>query len=149
MKNYIICDIDGTLANVDHRQMYAQIGEWDRFHEDCHLDIPYGDMINIIKLITLHPSIGIIGLTGRPEKMRSITMNWLSNQGLMFDHLFMRPNDDYSKDLDLKISALEEFFQSKMGVLNSVLCVFDDRDKLVEGLRNYGLTVLQPRLGTY
>lgn len=149
MKTHIICDIDGTIANCDHRVDLAQAGLWDDFHAKCPDDKPYHDVITVMRLLTMHPGISIIGLTGRSEKNRIQTLKWMEPLPFQFDTLLMRPDDDYTKDVELKIRLLEEHFGSKAAVLNSVLCVFDDRDRVVAGLRDYGLTVFQPREGAY
>lgn len=149
-KTYIIVDIDGTLSNVDHRQEYAQTGQWDQFHDLCHLDPPYQDVIDIINAFALVGGYNVVGLTGRPDNMRIKTMEWLSHHGALLQDVWMpRGSGDYRKDIEAKIGALESFFGSKEEVLRNVLFVIDDRDQLVAALRDYGLTVLQPRLGAY
>lgn len=148
MKNVIIVDLDGTICNADHRQELAQSGQWDDFHALCHLDAPYQDMVDLVRHLGL-TGLTLIGLTGRNEKHRIITNEWLQRHGALLDEMLMRPDNDYSKDIELKTKALEERFGSKQEALARVICIFDDRDNLVAGLRDYGYTVLQPRLGTY
>lgn len=149
-KTYIIVDIDGTLANVDHRQEYAQTGQWDQFHEMCHLDEPYQDVIDAVNAFALVGGYNVVGLTGRPDNMRLKTMNWLGQKGALLQDVWMpRGVKDFRSDVEVKTTALEAFFGSKEAVLANVLFMLEDRDKLVAHFRDYGLTVLQPRLGTY
>jgi hypothetical protein len=93
----------------------------------------------------------VILLTGRPEKFRHVTLEWLKLSKLdgHYDELLMRPDDDWTQDSLMKINALERRFGNKESVLEKVWFVVDDRDSVVEGLRNYGLTVLQPATGGY
>lgn len=146
MKGYLIVDLDGTVSNCDHRHELAQAGEWDKFHELCTLDTPYTDMIDMLRHLS---HLTLVGCTGRNSKHRSITTQWLFSNGLILDHLLMRADDDYSPAVDLKIKLLEEFFGGKAAVLDNVLMMFEDNDKIVEGLRNYGMTILQPRNGAF
>jgi hypothetical protein len=43
----------------------------------------------------------------------------------------------------------EEYFGSKEAVLQNVIFVLDDRDKVVEAWRNYGLPCWQVRPGVW
>lgn len=149
-KTFIIVDIDGTLANVDHRQEFAQTGQWDEFHDLCHLDPPYQDIIDIIDVFADYGGYNVVGLTGRPRNMRPNTMEWLGRHGVMLQDVWMpRGEQDFRSDIELKTTALEAYFGSKEEVLRNVLFMLEDRDRLVAHFRDYGLTVLQPRLGTY
>lgn len=145
-KRYLIVDIDGTVSNASHREELAQAGKWDEFHEQSGGDVPYPDIVDILRHIS---HLTLVGCTGRNEKYRQRTFDWLLSHNLMLDHLLMRPDNDFTKDVELKIRLLEGFFGSKELVISNVLAVFEDRDRVVEGLREYGLTVLQPRAGAY
>jgi hypothetical protein len=145
----VVFDLDGTLADCSHRLQYAQSKQWDEFHSHSTEDdviIRVADL-----LVSLAATADIVILTGRPEKYRAATQKWLeeSNIALFCDELIMRPDDDWSSDGEMKIKALEKKFGSKEEVLNNVWLVLDDRDSVVEALRNYGLTVLQPAVGGY
>jgi FMN phosphatase YigB (HAD superfamily) len=145
----VIFDIDGTLADCSHRVQYAQSKEWDEFHSRCLED---NVIVNVADLmIELSQSCEIILLTGRPEKYRHMTEQWLELCGLddFYDELIMRPDNDWSQDAKMKVKALEDHFGDQQAVLDSVWLVIDDRDSVVEALRNYGLTVLQPAVSGY
>lgn len=146
---HVIFDIDGTLSDCSHRLQFAQTKQWDEFHRLC-LEDPV--IVNVADLMRLSGVIAdVILLTGRPEKFRHVTLEWLKLSKLdgHYDELLMRPDDDWTQDSLMKINALERKFGSKENVLEKVWFVVDDRDSVVEGLRNYGLTVLQPATGGY
>jgi phosphoglycolate phosphatase-like HAD superfamily hydrolase len=146
---FVVFDIDGTLADCSHRLQYAQSKEWDEFHKRCMEDLV---IVNIADLmIQLAETADVLLLTGRPEKYRFMTNRWLSESQLSpyYDELLMRPDDDFTPDYQMKINALEKYFGDKQTVLDNVWLVIDDRDSVVEGLRNYGLTVLQAAAGGY
>ena len=145
----VIFDIDGTLADCSQRIQYAQSKEWDELHSRCLDD---NVIVNIADLMMeLSTNYEIILLTGRPEKYRFMTEQWLELCGLdeFYDELIMRPDGDWLSDGKMKINALEDHFGDQQAVLDSVWLVIDDRDSVVEALRNYGLTVLQPAVGGY
>ena len=146
---YAIFDIDGTIADCSHRLQYAQTKQWDEFHLRCMEDLV---IVNIADLM-IHVSqvADVMLLTGRPEKYRFMTKRWLNEAQLdaFYDELLMRPDGDFTPDYQMKIAALERYFGDKQAVLDNVWLVVDDRDSVVEGLRNYGLTVLQAAAGGY
>jgi len=145
----IVFDIDGTLADISHRIQFAQAKEWDEFHSRCLDDLVFQNVADL--MLSLWMNFEIVLLTGRPEKYRGVTEQWLRLAKIdsFCDDLIMRPDDNYEPDAQMKISALESKFGKKQDVLSNVLAVFDDRESVVEGLRNYGLTVLQPAPGGY
>ena len=78
MKNIILCDIDGTVANNDHRQHFLEgKKDWDGFFDALDKDKPISLIIN--KIIRENESgKNIIFLTGRPERYRKTTRDWLT-----------------------------------------------------------------------
>ena len=77
MKKIILCDIDGTIANNDHRQHFLEgKKDWDGFFSELINDEPIFPIIN--KVIKEHDAgKDIIFLTGRPERYRYSTTLWL------------------------------------------------------------------------
>lgn len=147
-KSTIIVDIDGTMANCDHRQELAETGQWEDFHGRCDQDTPYPDIITIVNTFS-SAGFTVFACTGRNERHRPKTLEWLRKHQASVDDIWMRADDDFGKDVEIKIALMEKHFGSKEAVLENVLCVLEDRDKLVVGLRDYGLTVLQVREGKF
>jgi|APFre7841882654_1041346.scaffolds.fasta_scaffold37101_3 FMN phosphatase YigB (HAD superfamily) len=147
MMGHVIFDIDGTLSDSSHRAEYARIKDWDTFNSMAPEDPVITKIADLLRLLSA--DCQIVLLTGRMEKYRGITEKWLKDSNLDFfcDHLLMRPNDDMRNDFDLKIAILENHFGSREAILKQVWFVVEDRDRVVEGMRNYGLTVLQPVSG--
>jgi len=161
----IICDIDGTVANCSHR--ISLIPDWDAFHEGMKDDPPIKPVIALVRaLLMAETPIGLFFLTGRPEKYRFATKVWIRDRMELFelDHydLIMRPDDDYSPDVEFKARAFtHEFFHGSIRkrVLHRVSldeqyikdnAVFlEDRDHVVEMWRGKGYCCLQPREGEY
>lgn len=147
MKSWIITDLDGTLCNIDHRVDYAKAGLWEEFHQRCYDDLAHPEVAEFLQHIGKH--FELLAVTGRNDKWRLITQTWLNEHEIPIDALLMRPDDDYSPDNVLKLQMIEEYFGSKEEVLKNVAFCLDDRDRVVEAFRNYGLPCWQVREGTF
>jgi hypothetical protein len=149
MTKYIVVDLDGTLCDCSHRVSLAQAGQWDEFHSLCKDDKPYDPVVRLINVMDRNGFM-IMALSGRSDVQLKTTQEWFVKWGVaMPEVLLLRPKDDFRPDIELKIAMLEYFFGGKDKVLSNVVFCLDDRDKVVEGLRNYGLTVFQTREGDY
>ena len=147
--NWIVVDLDGTLNENEHRVHLAQARKWDEFHEAAKGDFVCIPVREIIRAMS--NSYKILLLTGRNERYRPMTMNWLQENHIspFINDLAMRPDEDFRPDIEMKICILESFFGTKENVLRSVLFCLDDRDRVVEGFRNYGLPCFQVKQGDY
>lgn len=136
MKNTIVIDLDGTLCNTTHRDHLIQ-ESWDAFHAELHNDTVYEETSTLIRLFSF-AGYEIILLTGRMEKFRKATEEWLVDHGIYdyVDHLVMRGNDDYRRAFEIKCEFLET-------IKDNVLIMLDDNDKVVEHARNLGIRVWQ------
>jgi len=138
MKNVIIWDLDGTLADGRHRlhllptKNYDKTESWTEFNLAAIDDLPFQDNIALCNLLmeTHHTVI----LTGRSDIARAITVQWLRDNGVQYDNLVMRSQSDNRKDTVIK----EEFLRS-IG-LENILCCFDDLPHVAYHLRSLGLT---------
>ena len=71
MSNIILCDIDGTVANNEHRQHYLKNKkDWKSFFDEMVNDIPIHDVINKI-IEEKNEGKQIVFITGRPESYRN------------------------------------------------------------------------------
>lgn len=139
----IICDIDGTLAHMSGRSPY----EWDKVGEDT-LDRV---VAHILETYRSHyhnagEKISIIMLSGRDGSCRDLTFDWLVNNGVQFDELYMREAGDMRKDNIVKRELYEQHIAGKY----NVEFVLDDRNQVVDMWRNeLGLKVLQVAEGDF
>ena len=143
----IILDLDGTLCNVDHRVEYALTKQYDEFHSRLSGDKPNPAVQAIIRLLAVN--LNILVVTGRNAKWRTQTERWLTKHGIIVDDLLMRPDDDFTKDHELKLLMIERHFGSKEAVLKNVVMALEDRDQVVEAFRNYGIPTWQVVEGAY
>jgi FMN phosphatase YigB (HAD superfamily) len=139
----IVVDLDGTLCNSRHREHLAIAKQWDEFHSLLRYDEPWDDVKRFLS--ELHADIEVIGLTGRNERYRNETLDWLDTYEICLSELLMRPDDNYQPDHELKPQML-----AAAGVKpQQVWLVLEDRDKVVEAWRNLGFSCWQVRPGGY
>ena len=145
----VIFDLDGTLALIDDRRDLSTKPngkfDWDVFFnpDNISLDLPNQPVIDMANL--LHKQgFRIFILSGRSDVTHQATVNWLNDNGVWWDHLVMRPqNQLYLPDNDLKQGWLDTI------VKDNVAMVFDDRNQVVDMWRQYGLTCFQVADGDF
>lgn len=141
----IICDLDGTLCLHQGRSPY----DLSKVLEDK----PNEQLIKI--LTALNMQYPIIFLSGREDtdNCKNDTITWISNNymskisdsSLKGWDLKMRNKNDYRPDEVIK----EEIYHSEIEPHYNVLCVFDDRDKVVKMWRDLGLLCNQVYYGNF
>lgn len=145
MKKIILVDLDGTLADGNHRvhHILEKPKDWTTFFSECDKDIPIAHVIDIINHLSEIYQIYIT--SGRSDEVRDKTEQWLKDNNIIYHKLIMRKAGDYTGDDELKVSWLED------GQINKqeVLCVFDDRDRVVRAWRDAGLPCFQVAAGEF
>lgn len=143
-KGIMLCDIDGTLANIKHRLNFVKDNpekkDWKGFFGAMWDDIPRVEIID--KLMQYeekgHP---IILISARPEDYREVTEAWLEAKVFKGYEahvtLFMRKKGDKRPDTDVKREIYEKYLQKYQ-----VDVIFDDRPRIIELWRSLGLNVI-------
>ena len=150
-KNSVIFDLDGTIALVDKRRKLSakENGkiDWDIFFDSKNIKLDQPNLPVIETLNSLKErGFKIIILSGRLNTTKNATLKWLKKNKVQFDQIKMRentPKGKYISDIDLKQKWLNEIGQE------NILCVFDDRKKLVEMWRKNKLTCFQVAEGDF
>lgn len=143
-RNIIVVDLDGTLSNSGWREMHAQNKDWDLFHELGKADKPNEDVKALIAAFKSAGDYQIVGCTGRNEKYRTQTIQWLYHHDIELDDILMRPENNWEPDHELKPSFFEAHYDK-----DEVLFVLDDREKVVQSWRDKGYNCWQVRPGGY
>jgi|TARA_B100001093_G_C26850947_1_gene1025099 ribonucleotide monophosphatase NagD (HAD superfamily) len=134
-KKIVICDIDGTIANNDHRQhLLKEFKDWDIFFAQLHLDEPILDVIEKIKDLKREGK-EIVFLTGRPERYRSSTKEWLSKYFNFKFQLEMRKDKDLRNKLDSKKDSLLVIGKE------NIFKIFENDYQLIQLWNSMGLDV--------
>lgn len=84
-------------------------------------------------------------VTGRDENFREMTSAWLKLHHVLYDELYMRADQDFREDSEVK----EEIYITHIEKNSQVLFVVDDRKSVVERWRKLGLTCLQCAPGDF
>lgn len=145
----IIFDIDGTLADVEHRRHHVANGkrEWGQFFDKMVDDPPLRDVCLLAELLGDHPLVnqGAIKLflfSGRPDTHREQTVEWLKVHARSYyekaEALLMREEGDYRPDTEVK----REMLRSIQSQGYDVRIVIDDRPSVVQMWKDEGITVL-------
>jgi hypothetical protein len=101
-----VVDIDGVLADVEHRLAHLRGArrDWDAFFAAAGADRPLADGVRLARSLASRTSI--VYLTGRPERLRGLTEDWLRVHGLPSGPVVMRPDGDHRPARMLKPALL-------------------------------------------
>lgn len=136
-KDAICVDLDGTLADLGDRNPYGYGVLNDR------IVLP---VKNVLKsYLEVNPNITLFIVSGREEKMRQDTEQWLKQNKIKYSQLLLRQNGDNRRDAIIK----KEIYLQQILPEYNVHFVLDDRDQVVEMLRDLGLTVFQVANGNF
>lgn len=143
-KECFIFDIDGTLANCDHRKelLPTHGGSWEAFFNAQDKDSVYEDRKLVLN--TLAKRYQIFLVSGRPDNYRAMTEAWLQENGIQYKALFMRRASDKKPDDIVKREIYTQYFQYM-----KVHGVFDDRNTVVAMWRSLGIPCYQVQLGDF
>lgn len=150
MNKTVIFDLDGTLALIDDRRKLATKSNgkmnWKVFFspDNIKLDKPNVAVIEMAKMLKAQGHSVVI-FSGRDSISRKETIDWLNQFGVPFDVLKMRPQSSFTPDDKLKQDWLDQLFPDK----SDVLCIFDDRDKVVKMWRDNGISCFQVAPGNF
>ena len=171
-KDIILVDIDGTVANLDHRLHHVkpkidpctQAGfvthqfenhvckgcgyqkprkDWSKFFAEVGNDTPIVETVDLVKYLNIH--YYIIFVSGRDTTCAIATEDWLDEHiGPQGYHaLFMREAHDTREDFVHKLEILELLPKERIAF------VLDDRDQCVRLWREQGLRCLQVAKGDF
>lgn len=139
-ENVVICDLDGTLCNIDHRLHFTKQTpkDWKGFFADIPQDEVRLDVLD--KLFALEEAGNkVVFVSARPEDYRDVTEAWLEKtfNGYNLDKaLIMRESNDKRPDTMVKSDIYDKYLK-KMNIVK----VFDDRPSVIRMWREKGLEV--------
>jgi predicted kinase len=137
-KKIVVCDIDGTVADLTHRLEYAR-GEkkdWKKFFSLLSEDTPRHDVYKAADALAVVNDAALIFVSARPEDYRAETEQWLWKNNMNFSALIMRRKGDKRQDTDVKSDIYNRYLKQY-----SIVRVFDDRPSVIRMWREKGLEV--------
>lgn len=144
MRNIILIDIDHTISDAFWRddliKRSRDSGDWEEYHSRGKEDKPLQDMIDIIELLRLGAchhdvEIELWAISARPSKWMKQTSNWFMQHRVLVDQILMRPEDAFKPAPQIKMDLCKEH-----GILDRILCIFDDREDVIEAFKGIGVT---------
>ena len=80
-----IVDIDGTVANNEHRIHYITNGHknWSAWHANAHKDEPIEQMVELLDMAVAN-DIKIVLCTARDEHCREDTVKWFEQNNIPY-----------------------------------------------------------------
>lgn len=135
-----VFDLDGTLADSGHRQHFldGRRRDWERFFSAAPHDPPLGEGVRLV--MASAGECEVVYLTGRPERCRRDTLDWLERQGLPKGRLHMRRDGDRRPARRTKLEVLE-----RLGRERAVRLFVDDDELVCDAAEEAGFTVVRAR----
>lgn len=133
-------DIDNTLADTAHRQRFLERRprDWDAFFAAAPHDPPLAEGIALA--VATAEECEIVYLTGRPERCRRDTLEWLAAQGLPEGRVHMRRNADRRPARHTKLEVLRGLAERR-----EVRVLVDDDELVCDDAERAGFTVVRAR----
>ncbi|MFD9224186.1 hypothetical protein ACFWDI_30270 [Streptomyces sp. NPDC060064] len=135
-----VFDLDGTLADSGHRQHFLERKprDWDAFFTAAPNDPPLAKGIELC--LQAAEECEVRYLTGRPERCRRDTLDWLAAQGLPEGKVFMRRNDDRRPARTTKLEILR-----RLGRDREIRMLVDDDELVCDEAERAGFPVVRAR----
>ena len=151
MKKYLVVDLDGTLCDSSHRVHFLEQEpkDWDSFYAGIADDPINWHIDKLVKCCYYEEDsqYDLVFLTGRSDKHRKITEDWLFEHGYYSDmyDLFMRTTNDWRPDHIVKL----ELAKANNITPDNVEFILEDRNQVVNMWRTEGYKCLQVSEGNF
>jgi hypothetical protein len=134
---YAAVDLDGVVADVRHRlhHLDSRPKDWDGFFGAA----PQDELLDEGAAVAhrLAEDHELVWLTGRPERCRRDTLDWLARMGLPGGRLLMRRAGDRRPARIVKVEILRRLSRER-----PVEVLVDDDDQVVDAAREAGFAVM-------
>ena len=137
MQDLVIFDLEGTLSRVDHVRQFAQPepDDWEAYltaimREDVD------PVLSAVFYDHFTASRDLWIATGRSERAREQTEDWLYLKGLYYNKLLMRAPGDTRYTAEIKLRWLHDGTIPK----ERVLCVYENDPEVVRMYQTEGIT---------
>lgn len=141
----LLCDVDGTVADLTHRRKYVQKPKnYPAFEKTMNMDTPIQHVIDAVN--TLYDAgWTVIMCTGRGAQNKDVTTDWLAQFDVRYHHILTRAFKDYRRDDIIKAELLAQI--REMGYEPTLS--FDDRNQVVDMWRANDIPCIQTAFGDF
>ena len=142
----VVLDLDGVILRTEpiFKEILMQElkgdAKWDYFCENCNredIEVIKG-FRDFYRVLTNALPLAIIISTARNEKCRQSTVEKLTKEHIIFDHLYMRKDGDYRSSAEVKEEHLKEIMDSY-----EVVAFVDDDLSNCEMARRLGIFAMR------
>ncbi|MFE0640992.1 hypothetical protein ACFW2Y_05125 [Streptomyces sp. NPDC058877] len=135
-----VFDLDNTLAATAHRQHFLERRpkDWKAFFAAAPDDPPLEAGVALCREAA--GECEVVYLTGRPERCRRATVEWLAAQGLPEGTVHMRRNRDFRPARVTKVEVLR-----RLAVDRVVKVLVDDDPAVCDAVEAAGFAVVRAR----
>ncbi|MFC4466512.1 hypothetical protein ACFPH6_18600 [Streptomyces xiangluensis] len=135
-----VFDLDNTLADTAHRQRFLERRprDWDAFFAAAPHDPPLAEGVALA--LEHAEECEVVYLTGRPERCREDTVEWLAAHGLPEGRIWMRRDNDRRPARRTKLEILRGLARNR-----EVRVLVDDDELVCEDAERAGFTVVRAR----
>ncbi|MFE5213835.1 MULTISPECIES: phosphatase domain-containing protein [unclassified Streptomyces] len=135
-----VFDLDNTLADTAHRQHFLESRpkDWDGFFAAAPADPPLAEGVALV--LESARDCEVVYLTGRPERCRRDTLEWLAAQGLPEGRLHMRRDADRRPARFTKAATLRRLARDR-----ELRFLVDDDELVCDDAERAGFDVVRAR----
>ncbi|MGV9249863.1 phosphatase domain-containing protein [Streptomyces sp. NPDC003697] len=135
-----VFDLDNTLADTAHRQRFLERRprDWDAFFAAAPADPPIPEGVRFAR--DNAEECEVVYLTGRPERYRRDTLDWLAAHGLPQGRVHMRRDHDRRPARRTKLETLRSLARHR-----EIRVVVDDDELVCADAEEAGFRVLRAR----
>lgn len=144
----VVFDLDGTIADCEHRRPLVKENKWKEFYAACGADTAVNGVVQLMHAMYVMGHKNVI-LSGRSDEVRAMTIQWLAKEWVQYHHIIMRKEGDNTPDEILKLTMLNTFLAEHGATSIDVAFIVDDRKKVVDMWRREGYLCLQCAEGNF
>ncbi|WP_461021497.1 phosphatase domain-containing protein [Thalassiella azotivora] len=103
----MVLDLDGVVADTRHRMHHLdrRPRDWDGFFAAAPADPPHPEGVAVARAAVQEGRV-VVYLSGRPERTRADTLDWLRRHDLPAGEVLLRPDGDRRPARVVKLAEL-------------------------------------------
>jgi phosphatidate phosphatase APP1 len=144
MTDCYVFDIDGTIADCQHRIHHIEAKDWRSFFAACGSDAPIPHIIGLAQDL-YRSGRCVIYVSGRSDECSFETESWLDTHKLPVGPVYMRKAGDHRPDNIVKGELLDKVMADGY----RPIMAFDDRNQVVKMWRERGVPCAQVAEGDF